>query len=301
MTITCSDLHWLARVGTGTGLGLVIVRIFVLYHDHQHGAILRGSRAADVLMRVIGLVLLCPSSAWQRSHNHHHAHNSKLNAPGVGSYPLLTVQEYLQRDHWQRLVYIIQRHPLTMLCGYVTVFLYGMCIRPLIANPQRHRDAAAAIAVHAAVLTGIGWGYELDDLCLAALLPFSIASAMGAYLFYAQHNYPGAHPASGDDWAHTTAALEASSYIEMGPVWRWLTANIGYHHIHHLNARIPFYRLLEAMQAIPELQTPGTSTLKSTDILACLRLKLWDPDSQQLVPWSHLGERAISARAWRSL
>jgi hypothetical protein len=73
--------------------------------------------------------------------------------------------------------------------------------------------------------------------------------------------------------------------------WRsrcWLTANIGHHHIHRLNARIPFYRLPEAMQAIPELQTPGTSTLKPSDILARLRLKLWDPDSQQLVPWSHL-------------
>jgi acyl-lipid omega-6 desaturase (Delta-12 desaturase) len=289
--LTCSDLHWGWRVASGTGLGFVIVRLFVLYHDHQHGAILSNSPVGNLLMRVVGLVLLCPSSSWQRSHNHHHAHNSKLSTPDIGTYPLLTINEYRNANRFKRIVYIIERHPVTMLFGYITVFLYGMCICPLIANPRRHLDGALAIVVHMALLFWIGFD-ELDDLCLVALLPFSIASAVGAYLFYAQHNYPGARPEPTHDWDYTTAALDASSYIKMGPVFRWLTANIGYHHVHHLNARIPFYRLPEAMQALPELQSPGTSTLHPSDIHACLRLKLWDPKSEQLVPWSHLRDAA---------
>ena len=78
----------------------------------------------------------------------------------------------------------------------------------------------------------------------------------------------------------------------MGPLLNWFTANIGYHHVHHLNSRIPFYRLPEAMHALPELQSPRTSSLHPADVHACLRLKLWDPASQQLVPWSHLREAA---------
>jgi omega-6 fatty acid desaturase (delta-12 desaturase) len=171
-----------------------------------------------------------------------------------------------------------------MLFGYVTVFLYGMCIRPLLANPRRHMDGAIAIVVHAALLLWVGLD-EFDDLCLATLIPFSIASTVGAYLFYAQHNFPGARPEPTHEWDYTTAALDASSYIKMGPVFNWLTANIGYHHVHHLNSRIPFYRLPEAMRALPELQSPGTSTLRPVDIYACLRLKLWDPEAEQLVPW----------------
>src|SRR5258708_12519057 len=49
--------------------------------------------------------------------------------------------------------------------------------------------------------------------------------------------------------------------MKPGPIMAWSTANIGYHHIHHLNPRIPFYRLPEAVAAIPESQHPRTTSL----------------------------------------
>ncbi len=74
----------------------------------------------------------------------------------------------------------------------------------------------------------------------------------------------------------------------MNPFWRWVTANIGYPHIHHINSRIPFYRLPEAMEKIPEFQTANTATLHPADILRCLRLKVWDPDANRMIPLSEL-------------
>ena len=74
--------------------------------------------------------------------------------------------------------------------------------------------------------------------------------------------------------------------MTMGPVMHWFTGNIGYHHVHHLNARIPFYRLPEAMAALEELQSPGTTSLKPRDIIACLRLKLWSPEKAKLVTFT---------------
>jgi omega-6 fatty acid desaturase (delta-12 desaturase) len=289
--IACSELHWGTRVLTSGLLGLVIVRIFVLYHDYQHGTILRRSWAGKVLMDVVGLAMLTPPSGWNRSHNHHHAHNSKLSAPDIGTYPLMTVDQYRNAGRAQKALYLVQRHPVTMGLGYLTVFLYGMCIRPFLANPRRHWDGALSVLCHGALLFWFGWN-GMDDLVCAALLPSAFASAIGAYLFYAQHNYPGVQlqPASG--WEYTNAALDSSSYIQMGPLMSWFTANIGYHHVHHLNPRIPFYRLPEAMRALSALQTPGTSSLGTADIRGCLRLKLWDPDTQRLVPLSHLRKAA---------
>src|SRR6185436_14048928 len=78
---------------------------------------------------------------------------------------------------------------------------------------------------------------------------------------------------------------ESSSYMEMGPLMRWFTANIGFHHVHHLNPAIPFYRLPEAMNAIPALQTPGRTNLSPKEIAACLRLKLWEPDHGHMIGW----------------
>lgn len=63
----------------------------------------------------------------------------------------------------------------------------------------------------------------------------------------------------------------------------WFTGNIGYHHIHHLNPRIPFYRLPEAMAGMRELQIPVTTSLRPSDVRRCFRLKLWDPSRDEMV------------------
>jgi omega-6 fatty acid desaturase (delta-12 desaturase) len=112
--------------------------------------------------------------------------------------------------------------------------------------------------------------------------------ALGSYLFYAQHNFPSARLDEGSAWDYATAALAGSSNIPMGPLMRWFTGNIAYHHVHHLNARIPFYRLPEAMAGLEELQSPGVTTLSPKGIYHCLRLKLWDADRQHLVNFAGL-------------
>jgi omega-6 fatty acid desaturase (delta-12 desaturase) len=64
---------------------------------------------------------------------------------------------------------------------------------------------------------------------------------------------------------------------------QWFSGNIGFHHIHHLNDHIPFYRLPEVMQAMPELRNPKETSLHPAEILRCLRLKVWDVETQQMV------------------
>jgi omega-6 fatty acid desaturase (delta-12 desaturase) len=114
------------------------------------------------------------------------------------------------------------------------------------------------------------------------VLPHALAAAIGSYMFYAQHNYPDVTLRSRHEWNYTDAALHAASYMKMGPVMEYFSGNIGYHHVHHLNSSIPFYNLPAAMKAIPELQEPGETSLSPREILACLKLKLWDGDTQRM-------------------
>ncbi|MBA3314971.1 MAG: fatty acid desaturase [Planctomycetaceae bacterium] len=283
----------------GVLAGLTLVRLFVLFHDHQHGSILRGSKLADGVMTAFGIWSLNPPSVWKRSHDHHHHNNSKLYGPNVGSYPIMTVDAYARASRRERMLYAASRHPVTIATGYLTIFLVGMCVAPLIANPRRHADAVLSIACHAGFLLWLATG-GADDMWLAGVLPFAVGSGVGAYLFFAQHNFPGAHINAGKDWTYVSAALRSSSYVSMGPLMRWFTGSIGYHHVHHLNSHIPFYRLAEAMAAIPEAQSPTTVTLGFRDVASCLRLKLWDADAERLVPWpakSGIMERPLRAAA----
>jgi omega-6 fatty acid desaturase (delta-12 desaturase) len=86
-----------------------------------------------------------------------------------------------------------------------------------------------------------------------------------------------------DEWTAYRAALASSSYLRLGPVLRWFSGNIGFHHVHHLNSLIPFYRLPQAMAAIPELRDPHVTTLKLRDVVACFRANLWDEASGRMV------------------
>jgi omega-6 fatty acid desaturase (delta-12 desaturase) len=123
-------------------------------------------------------------------------------------------------------------------------------------------------------------------------LPLCLATAVGGYLFYAQHNFPGVFVQPRESWSYTEAALHSSSFMKMGPVLRFFTANIGYHHVHHLLAQIPFYRLPEAMAALPELHDPPTTSFAPGEVLACFRLKLWDADLGQMVGYPRPRDQA---------
>ena len=115
------------------------------------------------------------------------------------------------------------------------------------------------------------------------VVPAAVAMALGAYLFYAQHNFPAMRLKGRRDWTYAFAALRSSSMFEMSPMMHWFTGNIGYHHVHHLNHRIPFYRLPEAMRAIPETHDPGRTSWRLRDIAGCLRVFLWDGDEQRML------------------
>jgi omega-6 fatty acid desaturase (delta-12 desaturase) len=271
------------RIACSVLAGLLVLRLFVIYHDQQHQAILPKSRWAEALMRIFGIFSLSPTSIWKSSHNHHHNHNSKLKGSHIGSFPIMTTDQFLKSSKGERLQYLFMRHPLTILFGYVSVFLAGMCIFPLVEKPREHYDCLIALAVHALtdVLLGVFSGWQA--VLLTLIIPDFIAGAIGSYLFYAQHNFPSVSFKDAAGWTYEKAALESSSFMKTGPIMGWFTANIGYHHIHHFNARIPFYRLPEVLKKIPELRKPKTTSLNPFEIIRCLRLKVWDVESQRMI------------------
>jgi omega-6 fatty acid desaturase (delta-12 desaturase) len=274
---------WPVRLGAAVVSGLIIVRGFIIYHDFMHGALLRKSPLARAIMYAYGTLVLTPPRVWRETHNYHHAHNAKIVGSHVGSYPVVTVEMWKKLRPIERVMYRIARHPLTIVLGYGPIFLYGMCASSFRRRPLRNWDSALALVVHFGLFAAIAWAWGWQMLLFVFLLPLVVACGMGAYLFYAQHNFVGVHMQPRHEWSYTRAAIESSSYMEMSPVMEWFTGNIGYHHVHHLNPTIPFYRLPEAMAGIPELSGAKVTSLRPREVAACFRLKLWDADAGRMV------------------
>jgi omega-6 fatty acid desaturase (delta-12 desaturase) len=204
----------------------------------------------------------------------------------------MTKERFLNSSTEERRQYLFMRHPLVILCGYIFVFLGGMCALPLADKPREHFDCLFALCAHitGGVLLTVLFGWPA--LVLTMIVPCFVAGAIGSYLFYAQHNFPGVSFADAAGWTYEKAALESSSFLKTNFVMRWFTANIGYHHIHHLNARIPFYRLPEVLKGIAELQKPKTTSLDPIEIYRCLRLKVWDVESQRMIGFAEINAAA---------
>jgi omega-6 fatty acid desaturase (delta-12 desaturase) len=283
LTGTVLNVQLAGRIFCSLLAGLLYLRLFVIYHDQQHHAILPGSRLAEALMQLVGILTLSPSSVWRSSHNHHHNHNSKLRGSHIGSYPIMTKTQFLSSSKQTRFKYLFMRHPLTILFGYFFIFLHGMCLYPSLTKLREHPDCLLAFVAHIATAVVIAYFLGWLAMILTLVLPLFIGCAIGSYLFYAQHNFPGVSFSDNAGWAYEKAALESSSFLKTGPLMAWFSANIGYHHIHHLNSKIPFYRLPEVIAAIPELQTPKTTSFHPLEIFRCLRLKVWDPETQQMI------------------
>jgi len=263
--------------------GLLTSRLFVIYHDFHHEAILRKSTAARCLMTIFGITTLAPSSIWNETHEHHHDNNSKFSRYVVGSFPILSTDAFRNSSKAQQRWYLMLRHPLMILFAYVPIFLVSFCLWPFFENPRRYYDCGLAAILHfffggLLYILG-GWNAVVFSLIIPCLIMFAI----GGYIFYAQHNFPSVVLRDDDRWDYLEAALYSSSYIKMNRLMRWFTANIGYHHIHHVNARIPFYRLPEVMERLEELKHPRSTSLHPFEIWKCLHLKLWDDKNSKMI------------------
>ena len=277
---------WPVQVIGAVFTALTTVRLFIFFHDYLHGAVFRDSTPGKVAMTVVGWYVMAPAPVWQQTHDYHHQNNAKMLGAAIGSYPVVTTTIYKRMTKSQRFWYHFARNPLTIVFGYFTLFMAGMCLAAFARDPKVHWQGPASMLVHiglfSAAWVGLGW----QAAVFGVTLPLFLACATGAYLFYAQHNFPAAELRSRETWTYHHAALKASSMFDMPAIMHWFTGNIGYHHVHHLNHKIPFYRLPEAMAAIPELQDPGRTSWRLSDMRACLRLKLWDVRKNRFVDWA---------------
>jgi len=269
---------------------MLMVRAFITYHDYMHGAILKNSRLADYLYRIYGALVLVPTNAWRQSHNYHHGHVGKIDIFGIGTFPIMTTKMWQESTNWQHFYYRLQRHPLIILFGYLTIFAISFCLLPFFKNPKKHFDSLISLTLHIALIYTLYYFGGFDTAFFVILLPMSLNCAFGSYLFFAQHSFKRMTIITPQAWTYYRAALASSSYLQLNKLMQWVTGNIGYHHIHHLNVLIPFYRLPEAMAAIPELQSPIVTTLSLSEMLNCFQSCLWDEEQQRMISFREFNQ-----------
>ena len=263
-----------------------LVRTFILFHDCSHGSFFPSKRANAWLGVALGLLLYSPFLRWRHDHAVHHATSRDLGRRGVGDIRTLTIAEYGALRRRGRAGYRVLRNPLVMFgLGPVVAMVIGPRI---VARGARKRMRRSVISTNVALAALVGmlcWLIGWRQYLLVSVPPALLAGSIGIWLFYVQHQFEHAYWENGSDWEYGDAALRGSSYLKLPKVLQFLTGNIGFHHVHHLNARIPNYNLARAHRENPMLH--DVPTLSLWDGLRAVRLKLWDEELNRLVTFAH--------------
>jgi omega-6 fatty acid desaturase (delta-12 desaturase) len=172
---------------------------------------------------------------------------------------------------------------------YVFVVKFRLPLDVLRRDPRTLISVMITNAAIAGMMTALVlWLGVAETLMVEAPIIF-LSSLAGVWLFYVQHQFENTYWRKDETWDFHQAAVHGSSYYDLPQPLRWLTADIGIHHIHHLASRIPNYRLRECLIDNAELRKLGRLTLR--DSLACIRLTLWDEQAGRLIRFSGLPGR----------
>lgn len=265
-----------------------LVRLFLIQHDCGHGSFFRKRVTNDWVGRVLGVVTLTPYDIWQRSHATHHATTGNLDQRGYGDIITLTVDEYQNLSWFGRFKYRLYRHPI-VLFGIGPAYQFVVAHRLPAGYWRNVKFWTSAMVTNlgiAAFVVLMIWLIGAKAFFVVHLPIVLLASSIGVWLFYIQHQFDDAHWETTENWNLHEAALHGSSHYDLPRALRWLTANIGIHHIHHLCARIPYYRLGDVLRDYPELANVKRITLMESFKYA--GLQLWCTKQKRLISFREL-------------
>ena len=278
---------WWLTISLALLAGTLLVRVFIIFHDCGHGSFVKSRKVNNCLGFITGLLTFTPYYHWRWEHSVHHATSGDLSQRGIGDVWTLTVKEYLESSRWKKLAYRLIRNPIVLfVIGPIFLFIVLERFPSKRANRREKRSVwlmnFAVVALAGILITIFGF---LPWLVIQ-FTAMTIASSIGVWMFYVQHQYEDAYWVESEDWDYTTAAIKGSSFYQLPKVLQWFSGNIGFHHVHHLSPMIPNYHLEKCHRSDPMFQAATHITFWGS--LKTINHRLWDEDAKKLIGFRQL-------------
>jgi omega-6 fatty acid desaturase (delta-12 desaturase) len=295
-------------------LSLFIVRIFMLMHDSGHLSLFKTKRLNAISGFFTGVFVGMPQYVWSQHHNYHHATNGNWEKYR-GPLNVLSVNEYERLSPRKQKTYRFSRSMLMVPVGAFMYFifnprfnwmlgslkyLFGVLgkklknirtpLKTIVAGQESRLWKSGReywhMTMNNIVLLGIwaaaSWYFGATTFFTVYIISLSLAGAAGIIIFTIQHNFEGSYASEDKDWDYHLAALKGTSFLTFPKIINWFGADIAYHHIHHMSARIPNYNLARCHREYAYLFDDVTR-IRLGDVAEAFKQILWDSKGQRII------------------
>jgi len=295
-------------------MSLIVLRCFVLMHDCGHGSMFNSNRANKVIGFLLGVITGMPQYVWSKHHAYHHRTNGDWEKY-QGPLSIITTKKFALLNENQQIFYRVFRHPaIAPIVGFFYI-LFNPRFNWLMGSLKLISDIVRSMVFqsNADTLKFINecnskywktpkeyFHMTYNNIALLSLwfimcnfigvlnffilytISISIAGGIGLIVFGVQHNFENSYASDTAHVQYFRAALEGTSYLKLSPLLNWFSADIAYHHIHHLSTAIPNYRLASCQDDLRGLFTK-VKRITLSEIPKSLKYNLWDRDRQKIV------------------
>jgi acyl-lipid omega-6 desaturase (Delta-12 desaturase) len=264
-----------------------LVRIFIIFHDCGHRSFFVSKKANKTVGMIMGIIAFTPFLKWHHQHWIHHSTSGNLDKRGIGDVWTMTVDEYKRSSRGTRFLYRAFRNPLLMFTiGPLLMIFYQNRIstKSMTWLEKQNVYLTNGILLLSAVLISLLIGIKAYLLIQLPIL--LIAHSMGLWLFYIQHQFDDVYWERENKWDYKVSAIKGSSYLKLPVLLQWFTGNIGFHHVHHLSARIPNYNLEKCHRENELFRDIKPIVLFKT--FKSLTLGLWDEANRKMISFRQI-------------
>ncbi len=279
------DWHYGITLGLAAISAFFLVRIFIIQHDCGHQSFTKSKAWNNLIGYFSSAFSSIPYGYWAKVHNSHHGHNRQMEHRGLGDIDFLTIEEFSQLSSWGKFKYRVFRNPFILFAIAPAVYLIINNRYPFfkVKNwgkfhwPQ-HLNNIAILLVYGILALVLGW----KKFLLVHIPVLFIFGIIAFWFFYVQHQHEQNYNEWRKDWDFVLASVLGSTYYKLPKIFQWFSGNIGFHHIHHLNSKIPNYNLERCALENPVLNK-FTTILTFRESLKCMNHKLWDAGEKRMI------------------
>jgi omega-6 fatty acid desaturase (delta-12 desaturase) len=278
-------------------LGFLNVKTFIIFHDCGHNSYTPSKTLNYIIGIITGVFVQTPFS-WGFRHDTHHATNGNIENKydwRFNEHIYYTLSQYKKLNIVKRSIirFFITPEIFFMFAPLLNFFILERFSFIKLINRKIRKTPVKLFWLFEQIINNCGVLYlnyiiYKNSLLFFWIIVMWIGSNIGVVLFHCQHTYNPPYVVNNETWNMKDSGINGSSFIQI-PFWlKYFTGGIEYHHIHHMNAKIPNYNLQKYHEEVVSKSNMFDNIVKLSmkDCYNNLLLVLYDEDKKRYITFA---------------